>query len=356
MSLRAFMHWLLAVSLLALFACQPQTPGAGASRPPGANYEGKAFSFQKIQDDIYQARGTGNLAAWCNIAIIINTEDVLIVDSHISPAAAWVLLEELKSITSKPVRYVINTHFHFDHLHGNQIFSQDVEIIGHEFTREMVLAGESNSGRTSDLFLGGLPDKVAELQKQVDATTDSKEKTDLQKELFINENFLAAVSSVKPTPPNVTLNRSMTLYRGGREIRLLFLGRGHTAGDVVVYLPKERVLVTGDLLTAGLAYMGDGFLKEWAETLERLKNLDVDVILPGHGGAFTDIEKIDHFQAYLLGLWDRVAQLHRQGISPEEAARRIDMRSHAKNFPSIQEVGVHPQAVLRAYELLDGQE
>ena len=356
MSIRHLIRWLPAVSLLAHFACQPQAPEAGATRPPGSNYEGKAFTFQKIQDDIYFARGTGNLAAWCNIAIIINTEDVLIVDSHISPAAAWVLLEELKAITSKPVRYVVNTHFHFDHLHGNQIFPEGVEIIGHEFTREMVLGGESNGGRGYDFYLGGLPDKVAELQKQVDAMTDSEEKANLQKELFINENFLAAISAVKPTPPNVTLKRSMTLFRGGREIRLLFLGRGHTAGDVVVYLPEERVLVTGDLLTAGLAYMGDDYLKEWAETLERLKGLDIDVILPGHGEAFTEIVKIDHFQAYLLDLWEKAAQLHRQGISPEEAAERIDMRSHAENFPRIEEVGVHPHAVLRAYELLDGQE
>ncbi len=356
MSVNPFMRWLLAVCLLAHFACQPQTQGVKASRPPGANYEGKAFTFQKIQDDIYFAVGTGNLAAWSNIAIILNTEDVLIVDSGISPAAAWVLLEELKAITSKPVRYVINTHFHFDHLHGNQIFPENVEIISHEFTRKIVMAGKSNSGRAYDFYLGWLPDRIAELEKQVELTTDPKEKDALQKQLFINENFLVATNDVKPTPPNVTLSHSMTLYRGGREILLMFLGRGHTAGDVVVYLPEKRVLITGDLLTAGLNYMGDGYLREWVETLERLKSLEIDMILPGHGEAFMDIEKIDHFQAYLLDLWQKAAQMHRQGISPEEAAKRIDMRSHTKNFPNIQEVGVHLHAVLRIYELLEEQE
>ena len=105
---------LLAACLLN--ACDTQMP-----RPPGAEYEGDAFTFHRIQDDIYHAIGTGNLTAGANAAIIINENDVLLVDSHISPAAAWALLRELQPITDKPVRYVVNTHFHFDHVHGNQI-------------------------------------------------------------------------------------------------------------------------------------------------------------------------------------------------------------------------------------------
>ena len=75
----------------------------------------------------------------------------------------------------------------------------------------------------------------------------------------------------------------MTLHRGGREIRILFLGRGHTAGDVVVYLPKERIVATGDLLVNGTSYMGDAFVTEWIQTIETLKQLDFETVLPGHG-------------------------------------------------------------------------
>ena len=81
----------------------------------------------------------------------------MIVDDHVSPAAAWVLLEEVKELTPKPVRYVINTHFHFDHAHGNQVFGPNVEIIGHEFTRQMLTGGKSAAMPLFKNYLDGLP-------------------------------------------------------------------------------------------------------------------------------------------------------------------------------------------------------
>jgi glyoxylase-like metal-dependent hydrolase (beta-lactamase superfamily II) len=148
----------------------------------------------------------------------------------------------------------------------------------------------------------------------------------------------------------------MTLFRGGREIQLLFFGRGHTGGDVVVYLPQEKVIATGDLLTAGVSYMGDGYLDEWADTLEELKRLDFEVVLPGHGEAFRDRQKVDYFQEYLRDLSKKIAKMHADGVSAAEAAKRIDMTNHAAHFPSITGPGVHPHAVERAYALLEKRE
>lgn len=326
---------------------------AQSVRPPGAEYKGPAFTFNKIQEGVYHAVGTGVLTVGCNAAVIVNPDDVLIVDSHISPAAAWALAEEVRSLTPKPIRYVVNTHFHFDHAHGNQVFPGPVEIIGHEFTREMIAAGKSKSGRSYDFFVGGLPAQLDGLKKRIAAATDAAERTKLQEQLAVTENHLKATAAVLPTPPTITMKETMTIHRGGREIRLLFLGHGHTAGDVIVYLPKERVIATGDLLTAGPSYLGDGFPKEWIETLERVKALDFDTVLPGHGAAFRGKEKIEHFQAYLRDFWNQTEKLHREGVSADEAAKRIDLRAHAKNYPTITEVGVFPHGVVRAYELLE---
>ena len=115
-------------------------PGPG-STAAGTRHTGKAFRFNQVKEGIYHAIGTGALAVVGNSAVIVNDNDVIVVDDHVSPAAAWVLLDEIKSITDKPVRTVINTHFHFDHAHGNQVFGRDVDIIGHEFTRDMLLKG-----------------------------------------------------------------------------------------------------------------------------------------------------------------------------------------------------------------------
>src|ERR1043166_192729 len=104
--------------------------GFQSQRPPaGVSHQGKAFRFNKVADGVYHAVGTGALTVVGNSSFIVNDNDVIVIDDHVSPAAAWVLLDEIKAVTDKPVRTVINTHFHYDHAHGNQIFDKDVTII-----------------------------------------------------------------------------------------------------------------------------------------------------------------------------------------------------------------------------------
>ena len=136
----AFVTGLILLALIALRLPDVGSVAAQSRRAPaGITHTGPVFKFNKVREGIYHAVGTGALAVVGNSSIIVNDNDVVVVDDHVSPAAAWVLLEELKSITDKPVRYVINTHFHFDHAHGNQVFQRTTDIIGHEFTRQMLL-------------------------------------------------------------------------------------------------------------------------------------------------------------------------------------------------------------------------
>src|SRR5213080_2045801 len=332
--------------------------GVQSQRPPaGTSHQGKAYRFNKVADGVYDAVGTGALAVVGNSSVIVNDDDVIVVDDHVSPAAAWVLLQELKDITSKPVRTVINAHFHFDHAHGNQIFDKDVAIIGHEFTREMLTGGKSVEMPLFKNYLAGIPRQIEDLKKRIAAEPDRGKKSELEKQLRVAENNNASQAELKPTPPNVTLQTRMTLHRRfagtDREIQIRFLGRAHTAGDVVVYLPRERIVCTGDMLTAGLSNMSDVFVNEWPGTLDELKKLDFDTVLPGHGEAFTDKSKIDYFQAYLRDVWAQVSSLKQQGVSAEDAAKRADLTKHKDHFPSIQGPGVPLIAVTRIYELLD---
>src|SRR5438445_4742147 len=149
---------------------QSQRPRAGTS------HQGKAYRFNKVADGVYHAVGTGTLAVVGNSSVIVNDDDVIVVDDHVSPAAAWVLLEELKDIRSKPVRAVINTHFHFDHAHGNQIFDKDVAIIGHEFTREMLTGGKSTQMPLYRDYLAGIPRQIDDLKKRIAAEPDAARK------------------------------------------------------------------------------------------------------------------------------------------------------------------------------------
>jgi cyclase len=338
----------IAIGLLALVAAAAQS-----RRPAGTAHTGKAFKFNQVKPGIYHAVGTGSLAVVGNSSFIVNDEDVIVVDDHVSPAAAWVLLEEIKEVTKKPVRTVINTHFHFDHAHGNQIFEPTVQIIGHEFTRRMLLSNSIGMPLYQN-YLTGMPTQIEGLKKQIVAATDPAAKTKLQTQLQVTENNLASQKELRPTPPNLTLTTQMTLFRGSREIQIRYLGRGHTAGDVVVYLPNEKIVMTGDFLTAALSNMSDSFPNEWADSLDALKKLDFDTVLPGHGEAFTDKAKIDYFQAYLRDVWSEVSRLRQQGVSAEEASKRADLTKHKTHLP-IQGPGVPLIGVQRIYALLDGK-
>jgi glyoxylase-like metal-dependent hydrolase (beta-lactamase superfamily II) len=331
---------------LALGGIQSQRQPAGTSR------SGPAFRFNKVAEGVYHAIGTGTLTVVGNAAVIVNDNDVVIVDDHVSPAAAWVLVDEIKTLTNKPVRTVINTHFHFDHAHGNQIFGNDVAIIGHEFTREMLLGGKSIEMPLYRNYVNGLPASIEALKKRATAETDATRKAAAQAQLQAAVNNAASQAELRPTPPNVTLRTSMTLHRGDREIQIRFLGRAHTAGDVVVFLPRERIVITGDMLTSALSNMSDAFVNEWVTTLDELKKLDFVTVLPGHGAAFTDRAKIDYFQAYLRDVWTEVSRLKQQGVPAEEAAKRADLTQHRAHFPTITAPGVPLIGVTRIYELL----
>lgn len=158
---------------------------------------------------------------------------------------------------------------------------------------------------------------------------------------------------IKPTPPNVTYSSKKVLNLGGREVQLLFLGRGHTNGDTFVYLPKEKIVCTGDMMESQLAYMGNAQFDEWVATLEALKKLDFETDLPGHGVPFKGKGLITAYQGYLTDLMKQVAALRKQGATPEEAAQRVDLTSYKMDFPQIQGRGADIRGVRRLYQWMD---
>lgn len=358
-TLRSSRGLVLALVTTAALAALAVTHGAralaqDAGRPAGSSYAGKAFTFTEVVPGVYHAVGTGALAVGCNASVIVNADDVMVIDTNLSPGAAWALREELRALTPKPVRYVVNTHWHWDHAHGNQIYGPDVTVIGHEYTRAKLAAGDSMKGRSYEMFITtGLPARIADLRAKL-ASAPAADKASLASQLAIAETQLAGSKVLVPTPPTLTFTDHLTLTRGGREIRLLYLGRAHTGGDIVVFLPKERVVITGDLLVEGTSYIGDGFTAEWPATLEKLRALDFDITLPGHGQVFRGKAKIDHFIAYLRDFRRQAEALHTAGVPAEAAAAKMDMRTHAANYPALTTPGVLWHGVARVYEELEG--
>src|SRR5262249_7947533 len=201
--------------------------------------QGKTYKFEKIADGVYYA--TGGLGS--NNVVIVNDSDVLIVDTGTTPATARAFVADIKMLTDKPVRYVVNTHWHYDHTDGNSIFGPEVQIIAHDYLRMAmttfdVLNREPFKTSTAQYA----PAQIEALRKQAADERAPARKAELTKQAADLQRIAQDVKEVKPTPPNVTYSSKLVLHRGKREIDLLFLGRGHTGGDTVVYLPQEKIV------------------------------------------------------------------------------------------------------------------
>lgn len=312
--------------------------------------QGNAYKFEKIAEGVYYA--TGGFGS--NNVVVVNDDDVLIVDTGTTPANTRNFLADIRMLTNKPVRYVVNTHWHFDHTDGNSVFGPDVQIIAHDYVRTAITGSDVLNREPYRTSQGtAVPARIDGLKKQIADERDAAKKAALSKQLADSERILTELKEIKPTPPNVTYSTKLVLHRGAREIDLLFLGRGHTGGDTVIYLPREKIVATGDLMESRLAYMGDAFFDEWVATLEALKKLDFAVVLPGHGVPFGDKGLITAYQSYLNDLVSQLTRLKSQGVSADDAAKRVDLTAHAKVFPQIEGPGADIRGVRRVYAWLD---
>jgi cyclase len=330
------------------------TTAQAPARSPYPVTAGQAFKFEKVAEGVYYATSTGAMITGSNIPVIVKARDVMIVDTGTTPAAARALEEDLKKITDKPVRYVVNTHFHYDHTDGNSVFAGRADIIAHDYVRHAILdlnVLQREPFKTSQLT--NVPNRIELLTGQRAGEKDAARRMALEKQLAVAQAGWEQLKEIKPTAPNVTYSSKMVLHDGQREIQLLFLGRGHTQGDTFVFLPRERIVCTGDMMESTLSYMGDAMFDEWIATLDALKRLDFDLVLPGHGAPFTGKTRITAFQSYLADFITSVAALRKDGVSADDAARQVDLTSHRAEFPETERIGADPRGVRRLYEWMD---
>ncbi|MBL4820224.1 MAG: MBL fold metallo-hydrolase [Gammaproteobacteria bacterium] len=310
--------------------------------------ETKTHRLEIVADGVYFATGNGALHTMSNALIIERDDDIVLVDSHITPSAGRALLESIRTVSDKPVTTLINSHFHYDHSYGVPAFG-DIQIIGHEYTREK-LSHEPLNDPTYQFSLTRFNNTLAALEARLADTGDPTERAEIQSRIEYWQAHIKAQEENDPAPPTISMSDRMTLFAGGREIQIHFFGRAHTGGDVAVYLPQEKIVFTGDMLLGRPSFMGDGYVSEWSQTLENLKQLDFELILPGHGPAFTDRERINHIQAYYRDFNTEILRLKEAGLSAEEAAARADLRAY-KNTLGINQLGADLRAVKRVYAL-----
>src|SRR5215470_7508293 len=164
-----------------------------------------AHRFERVTDGIYYATTSGTMTTGSNSPIIVTDDEVLIVDSSITPASARALVDDLKAITPKPVRYVVDSHYHYDHAFGNQIFGPEVQVIGHDHTRTRML-GNVMEQFTFLRSVQPVPAQVDALKQRIAQEKDPQQKATLERQVANSLAYLEQVKEVKVTPPNLTFS------------------------------------------------------------------------------------------------------------------------------------------------------
>jgi cyclase len=297
--------------------------------PPRGQAQTTLFDFKKVADGIYGAIAKPTAMLNCNAAVIVNRDHVLVVDTHSKPSAAKALIRQIRAeITELPVRYVVDSHLHGDHAMGNEaypaVFGGNVEVISSVKTREwMEKLGLSRLKASIDY----VPRQVAELRSKLATSKDESERVILRAHIEGLEEYQKEMTPPRVTLPSMTFDRRLVIHRGGREVHLLFLGRAHTAGDVVAFVPSERAIATGDLMHGLLPYMGDGFPDEWPTTLKALEALEFDRVIPGHGSIQEGKSVLSQFRGYVEEMTEKVSRGIERGQALAELKKTITPRS-----------------------------
>ena len=247
----------------------------------------------KLKEGIYAFIGADSAT---NSGFVVTDKGVVVIDTQGPKELSLLLKNKIREITDKPVTHVINTHFHGDHTFGNQYFKDAKEIISHENTRRNLIEKRKSHEEQFKRFFG-------------------------EKSL---EGF-------ELTLPNKIFTSTLSMRVGKKSFELVYLGTGHTDGDIIVYLPTERVIFAGDLLYTGrLPWVQDGNIKNWQDVLKKIEWFEADTYVPGHG-MVADKKKLKEFMEYLDDLTNEVAKFKKQGMDIEGVMKNISLPKY-KNW------------------------
>lgn len=320
------------IILLLLIAIAGQATAAG-------------FDIQKIADGVYAAirKEPPTLTLNANSVFIVNEADVVVVDTSLTPASARELLAAIRQLTPKPVSTVINTHGHDDHITGNAVFKEafpNVAFIAHKNTADY-LPGTGLSNRKAALGEGYGP-FIASLRKRLESKVsvfggalDAEEQAAYAAALSVAEGFVTAhAAGVEIVLPTRVVEDRLRLSHGKRIIDLLYLGRSHTSGDLVVHLPMEGIVIAGDMVVAPVPYVGSpqSHPADWSTALDKLAALKPRLVVPGHGPVLQGDAHVRRLSALFASVAQQVGEAVKRGETAEQAAKSVKLDDFEREF------------------------
>jgi glyoxylase-like metal-dependent hydrolase (beta-lactamase superfamily II) len=324
---------------------------------------------ERLAEGVYAVirREVPGLINESNSLLIIGDDDVIVVDAQSSVGRTQETMAALRRLTRKPVRAVINTHWHDDHGFGNGVYRDSfpgAQFIGHEASAADLattgLASRAELDANRDGTKAFLRDLVIKGQSFAGGPLGNEERISHLTTADLVENYGRTPEGYAPQAPTTLVRDTLILRQGPRVVEILFLGRGHTRGDLVVHLPAEHVVASGDLVMWPVQFVGTtSFPPDFGETVDRLVALQPRLIVPGHGPVLRGTDHARLIARMLHSLTEQTRAAVARGDSLEQARKAVNLdefRDAMAGDSPIQRIlfsyYVLTPAVQRAYELI----
>jgi cyclase len=316
---------------------------ASRGRPAGAQAKDAGARMERVADGVYAIIHDDATDQWPhgNTGVIVGDEGVVVVDAAYLPSRARADIALIRSVTDKPVRYLVITHWHFDHNNGTVAYRDafpGVAVVSERATRDYIELNATWWARMSTAPGSARRASLAQLEEQLRAGKDSAGRplardsvASLERSVRQRRAELEELASLRVVPPNLVFDRELALTLGRRRIELRDRGRANSPHDVTVYLPDERVLFTGDIVVqAPVPYLGASWPVPWIDVLRELEAVPVTALVPGHGPVMRDHAYARQVRELLEAATARVDTLARRGRTLEQvqdSVRLEDVRA-----------------------------
>ncbi|UWZ82654.1 MBL fold metallo-hydrolase [Occallatibacter riparius] len=325
---RDFLRTLMGTTLTGASMMELAWHRAAWARTTAPASEAKLFDLQKAADGVFFAHARPQTVINCNAAVFVRSKDVVVVDAHSKPSAAASLIQQIRSeITDKPVRYVINTHFHWDHMQGTQAYKETGSQVD-------IIASEATKQNMSQYSMDRLKQSLDEMSKQIEVlreragkASSAAEKAFCADEISHIQAYQAEMKDFTLELPTITFDKTHLLQDAAFDLHLEWHGRSHTSGDVFVFCPQLRAIATGDASHCWVPNIGDGYPRQWPATIDEVAKADFQHVLGGHGPMQNNRTVMMSQRNFIEELAERVSDGKAAGQQLDEIKKRITVAS-----------------------------
>ena len=315
----------------------------------GVTRAAPGFSVTKLRDNVFTVMRTDppGLAVESNSGFIECADYVIVVDAQSNDATTSQVLAQLRLYTNKPVRYLVNTHWHDDHIVGTRVYKDafpNMKVIGSAASVDHL----PNSGKKNrEQFRPAIPDVLASFRKSLetgktgaDKPLSDEQRRSLESDLNLGEGNATVPDDFVAILPDIAVHDKYSIREGGCAVDVLGLGNAHTTGDLVVHLPMQGVAFVGDIVgwPVPLVDAEQSRVRDWSATLKRVRGLEAIAVVPGHGPLMRDNVQIDRTVELMTAITQRVGAERAKGGSLEDARKHIDLSAFRAQFANDSEV------------------